>query len=293
MKLTTYYLKTLEELIPINSERPTQYLHQLLTDNKQFSDIDLVRNLQLSPFQFKLLNKTILMDLVFVSDNHNLTRNDTMLKYIVHMFLKQTDRLNMYIKSRSLEKQLNISFGKVLQLSNLTKQAFLDSKPAVLEEVKNKAFEIEINLKLEKLREYKDNLKAYKGNLSVTLDDVKIRKHFMMLSLNEIKDTKDKTLKQMIVNENRMIFTKILTIRNISTFFNIAGDVLKNMNVPDLLNEVLGISLDNYTMLHMFTDHQLDVIKGEKILTVNYSDDKSLYEVTIAILQIKGKYTCF
>jgi hypothetical protein len=42
----------------------------------------------------------------------------------------------------------------------------------------------------------------------------------------------------------------------------------------------------------MFTTHQLEGIKDVKISTVPSSDDKTLYEITNAILQRTGKLAC-
>ncbi len=286
MNLQTYYLKTVEEVIPRIAERSPKNLYELLTNNQLFSAFDLVRNLQVFPYQVKLLNKTTLMHLIFVSDKRNLTGNNTMLKYIAQMFIDQSHRLRMYIKIKELEKELNISFDDILQLSGLTKQVLLDSGPEVLEQVKKT---VQINPRLDKLTEYKRSLMTYKDNLNITLDIMKIRRHFNTLSLKKINNITERELKQILVRENMMTFTKTLSIRNISEFFNISRASLKNMTVPHLLTQVLSISLQNYTTLHMFTAQQLESIKDVKISTVPSSDDKSLYAITDTMLQNKGK----
>ncbi|CAB4006239.1 microneme [Paramuricea clavata] len=289
MNLTTYYLRTLKEVIPRMPERPSKNLHALLTNNQLFSALDLVRNLQVFPYQVKLLDKTTLMHLIFVSDEQNLTGNNTMLKSIAQIFLHQTDRLRMYVKSIELAKELNISFDDILQLSGLTKQVLLDSKPEVLEQVKKT---VQIKNLLGKLTEYKRSLMTYKNNVQISLDVMKIRQHFNRLSLKKINSTTDKELKQILVGENKMIFTKTLSIRNISTFFDVSRASLKEMTVAHLLTQVLGISLENYTTLHMFTTHQLEGIKDVKISTVPSSDDMTLYEITNAILQLRTVKKC-
>ena len=288
MNLTNYYLKTLEEVIPKMSEREYKNLHELLTNNEMFSTLDLVRNIQLLPYQGELLNKTTLKDLVFVSEASNLTRNETMLRYIAKTFLHQANRLTMYMKGRELAKELNTSFDEVIQLSGLTKQAFLDSTSEVLEQVRKT---VQIDKHLAELEKYKNNLMTYKGDLNLQLDVVKIRQRLVMLSLGEIKNITEKELKQMLVRQNEMTFTRTLSIRNISKFFNISRVSLKNTTVSYLLIDVLNISLSSYGELYMFDAHDLDGIKSERISTVPSSEDKSLYEISKAIIQRRGEHS--
>ena len=288
MNLTSYFLKTLNEIVPRMSERQSRNLHKLLTNNQLFSAIDLVRNLQAFPYQVKLLNKTTLNHLIFVSDDKNLSGNKTTLKYIAQMFLHQTKRLKMYMRSKELQKELAISFDDVLQLSGLTKQAFLDSKPEVLEKVKNKT--LQINKLVGKISQYQKNLMTYKNNLNVSLNLVKIKQHFYVLSLEKINAVTDKELKQILVRENMMTFTKTLSIQNISNFFNMSRANLKSLTVPYLLINVLNISIEDYISLHMFTVNEIKDIEGVKISTVPLPDKKSLYEITKAILQSKCKF---
>ena len=287
MNLTNYYLKTLEEVIPKMSEREYKNLHELLTNNEMFSTLDLVRNIQLLPYQGDLLNKTTLKDLVFVSEASNLTRNETMLRYIAKTFLHQANRLTMYMKGRELAKELNTSFDEVIQLSGLTKQAFLDSTSEVLEQVRKT---VQIDKHLAELEKYKNNLMTYKGDLNLQLDVVKIRQRLVMLSLGEIKNITEKELKQMLVRQNEMIFTRTLSIRNISKFFNISRVSLQNTTVSYLLMDVLNITLSSYGELYMFDVHDLDVIKSERISTVPSSEDKSLFEISKAIIQRRGEH---
>ena len=287
MNLTNYYLKTLEEVIPKMSERQYKNLHELLTNNEMFSTLDLVRNIQLLPYQGDLLNKTTLKDLVFVSEASNLTRNETMLRYIAKTFLHQANRLTMYMKGRELAKELNTSFDEVIQLSGLTKQAFLDSTSEVLEQVRKT---VQIDKHLAELEKYKNILMTYKGDLNLQLDVVKIRQRLVMLSLGEIKNITEKELKQMLVRQNEMIFTRTLSIRNISKFFNISRVSLQNTTVSYLLMDVLNITLSSYGELYMFDVHDLDVIKSERISTVPSSEDKSLFEISKAIIQRRGEH---
>ena len=287
MNLTNYYLKTLEEVIPKMSEREYKNLHELLTNNEMFSTLDLVRNIQLLPYQGELLNKTTLKDLVFVSEASNLTRNETMLRYIAKTFLHQANRLTMYMKGRELAKELNTSFDEVIQLSGLTKQAFLDSTSEVLEQVRKT---VQIDKHLAELEKYKNILMTYKGDLNLQLDVVKIRQRLVMLSLGEIKNITEKELKQMLVRQNEMIFTRTLSIRNISKFFNISRVSLQNTTVSYLLMDVLNITLSSYGELYMFDVHDLDVIKSERISTVPSSEDKSLFEISKAIIQRRGEH---
>ncbi|XP_028393159.1 uncharacterized protein LOC114517546 [Dendronephthya gigantea] len=286
VNLTTYYEKTLVELLPKMHERRSKNLGELLTNNKQFSDFDLVRNLQSKPDQFKLLNKATLMNLVFVSDDQNLTQNNTMLKYIAKVFLQQTNRLKMYMKSEELGKELNITFDEMVQLLGLSKEKFLDSKPEVLKQVRSITL---IQKLLSKLTGYKDDLMTYKNNVNISLDVMKIRQHFNTLSFKDINMLTEKELKQMLVNQNMILFTKTLSSRNISTFFNISTPTLRSMTVPDVVTQVLGISVHNFTSLLMLTAHQLEVIHDSEISTVSYSEEKTLYEITHALLEEKGK----
>lgn len=286
MNLTTHYLETLEEVIPKMSERESKNLYYLLTDNERFSTLDLVRNIELLPYQIELLNKTTLKDLIFVSGATNLTGNHTMLGNIAQTFLQQANRLNMYVKGRELAKELNTTFDQIIRLSGLTEQGFLNSKSEVLDQVRKTD---QINKRLSELTEYKNDLMNYKDGINLQFNATKIRQRLLMLSLGEIKNITKKELKQLLVRENEMVFTRELSIRNISMFFGISPVSLKNTTVPHVLMEVLNISLEIYGRLYMLDAHDLDVIRSERILIEPSSEDNSLYEISNAIIQRRGK----
>ena len=287
MNLTAYYLETLEEVIPKMSERESKNLYELLTENERFSTLDLVRNIELLPYQGELLNKTTLKDLIFVSGATNLTGNHTMLGKIAQTFLQQANRLNMYVKGRELAKELNTTFDQIIRLSGLTEQGFLNSKSEVLDQVRKTD---QINTRLTELTEYKNGLMNYKdGNNTIKFNATKIRQRLFMLSLGGIKNITEKELKRYLVRENEMVFTRELSIRNISMFFGISPVSLKNTTVPHVLMEVLNISLEIYGRLYMLDAHVLDVIRSERILIEPSSEDYSLYEISNAIIQRRGK----
>ena len=285
--LTTYYLETLEEVIPKMSERESKNLYELLTENERFSTLDLVRNIELLPYQGELLNKTTLKDLIFVSGATNLTGNHTMLGNIAQTFLQQANRLNMYVKGRELAEELNTTFDQIIRLSGLTEEGFLNSKSEVLDQVRKTD---QVNKRLPELTEYKNDLMNYTdGNNTIKFNATKIRQRLLMLSLGEIKNITEKELKQLLVSENEMVFTRALSIRNISMFFGISPVSLKNTTVPHVLMEVLNISLEIYGRLYMLDAHDLDVIRSERILIEPSSEDYSLYEISNAIIQRRGK----
>ena len=269
------------------SERESKNLYELLTENERFSTLDLVRNIELLPYQGELLNKTTLKDLIFVSGATNLTGNHTMLGNIAQTFLQQANRLNMYVKGRELAEELNATFDQIIRLSGLTEEGFLNSKSEVLDQVRKTD---QVNKRLPELTEYKNDLMNYTdGNNTIKFNATKIRQRLLMLSLGEIKNITEKELKQLLVSENEMVFTRALSIRNISMFFGISPVSLKNTTVPHVLMEVLNISLEIYGRLYMLDAHDLDVIRSERILIEPSSEDYSLYEISNAIIQRRGK----
>ncbi len=278
-------MKTLREMRPDVERRPSSNLHKLLTKESEFSDIDLVRNLQLLPYQIKLLKKTTLTDLIFVSSKKNLTANSTTLAYIAEDLVGQVERLYVYYKSKEVGNEFNITFEEIYKSANLTKDAFLSSKFSVIEDVRKQMY---IKRYVHNLQMYRDSLITFQPGLSVMFNISQIEKD-LNKPADDLKKLGKKSLKQILVKHNQGLFTKILSIRNVSSFFETSLEKLKNMTVPHLLTQVLSISLQNYATLHMFTAQQLESIKDVKISTVPSSDEKSLYEITDTMLQNKGK----
>ena len=263
-------------------------LHKLLTNNSYFTDIDLVRNLQLVPNQIKLLKKTTLTDLVFVSKKNDLTANSTSLNNITTVFLDQESKLNLYDKSKNLSQELNITFDELVKLSNLSKDELLNSKTSILDKIRKMFY---INSHVIKLQKYKEILLSYNANISITLSNSKLMKDLNVFSLKDLKDLDKKVLKQMLVNENRMVFTEKLTIRNLSAFFEIGLEQMRNKSVTEVLTEILNINLANFASMYKLTPQQMNTIKRATISSVNNSDDASLLGLTRAILKsYAGKY---
>ena len=238
------------------------------------------------PNQIKLLNRTTLRDLVFVSNKVNLKGNVTTLLNITLTFLEQANRLDLYYKTRALAQELNITITEVFKLSNQSKDDLFNSKADVLDKIRKTFY---VNTHLNKLREYKETLEDYNANIPIVINDSNITMNFDALSLDDVKRLNENSLKQMLVNQNRRVFTENIAIRNISAFFDIKLDQLKNMSVPEVLTEILGISLADFASLHQLTLAQLNMTKRVKISSVSNSFDQSLYSITKAIIKSKGK----
>lgn len=225
-------------------------------------------------------------DLVFVSNKVNLKGNVTTLLNITRTFLEQANRLDLYYKTRALAQELNITITEVFKLSNQSKDDLFNSKADVLDKIRKTFY---VNTHLNKLREYKETLEDYNANIPIVINGLNITMNFDALSLDDVKRLNENSLKQMLVNQNRRVFTENIAIRNISAFFDIKLDQLKNMSVPEVLTEILGISLADFASLHQLTLAQLNMTKRVKISSVSNSFDQSLYSITKAIIKSKGK----
>ena len=281
-----YHQKMLVEVKMKMTGNSWTSLHKLLTNNSYFTDIDLVRNLQLVPNQIKLLKKTTLTDLVFVSKKNDLTANYTTLKNITTVFLEQEKRLNLHDKSKNLAQELNITFDELVKLSNLSKDELLNSKTNILGKIRKMFY---INSHVSKLRKYKEILLGYNTNISISLDNTNIMKDLNVFSLNDLKNLDEMLLKQILVKENRRVFTEKLTMRNLSAFFEFGLDQVSNMSVTEVLTKILNITVEKFGSLYQLNSEQLNNIKLVKISSVSHSSDRSVYDITKMILKSKGK----
>ena len=279
-------MKTLGDVRPDVGRRPLSNLHELLTKESEFSDIDLVRNFQLLPYQIKLLNKTTLMDLIFVSSKDNLTANSTTLAYITESLVPQVERLYVHYRSKVVSKEFNITFEEIYKSANLTKDGFLSSKFSVIENIRKQMY---IKRYVNNLQMYRDTLITYRSGLSVMFNISLIEKD-LNKPADELENLEKKSLKQILVKHNQQLFTNMLSIRNISSFFEISLEKLKIMTVGNVLTEYLNIKLTTFASLHELTGREIDVVKIKKISTVPYPDDQNLYGLVMKMLEAHGKY---
>ena len=279
-------MKTLWEVRPNVERRPSSNLHKLLTNENEFSDIDLVRNLQLLPYQIKLLNKTTLTDLIFVSSKQNLTANTTTLAYITEGLVGQVERLYVYYKSKEVANEFNITFEEIYKSANLTKDAFLSSKFSVIENVRKQMY---IKIYVNNLQMYRDTLITFQPGLSVMFNISQIEKD-LNKPADDLKKLGKKSLKQILVKHNQELFTKILSIRNISSFFETSLEKLKNMTVSNVVTEYLGIRLTTFASLHGLTSDEVAIVKMKKISTVPYADDQNLNGLVMKMLEARSEY---
>ena len=281
-------MKNLEEIRPNLVSRNSSNLHELLTKESEFSDIDLVRNLQLLPHQIDSLNKTTLSNLIFVSSKQNLTMNTTKLAYIAHVVVEQAERLYVYYRIVKIEKEFNITFEDILVSANLTKDGLLNSSFSAIENIRKQMY---INKHVKNLEMYRDALISYRPGLSdnVIFNMTQIRKD-LDKSADDLKKLDKKSVKQILVKYNQELFTKMLSIRNISSFFEISLETVKNTTVGNVLDEYLNINPSTFASLNNLTHREIDVFNMTKISTVPYPDDRSLYSLVMGILEDHGGY---
>ena len=279
-------MKTLGEVRPNGTERLSSNLYELLTKESEFSDIDLVRNLELLPYQIQLLNKTTLKDLRFVSSKQVSTANTTTLASISDDLVKQVKRLYVYYKSKEVINEFNITFEEIYKSANLTKDEFLNSKFSVIEDIRKRMY---IKIHVNDIQMYRDTLLTYKPGLNVMFNISQIESD-LDKNADDLKQLDKKSLKQILVKHNQELFTKMLSIRNISSFFEISLERLKSMTIGNVLNEYLNINLTTFASLHNFTSKEVDIVKMKKISTVPFPDDQSLYGLVVKMLEGRGKY---
>ena len=278
-------MKTLGEVRPNGTERLSSNLYELLTKESEFSDIDLVRNLELLPYQIQLLNKTTLKDLRFVSSKQVSTANTTTLASISDDLVKQVKRLYVYYKSKEVINEFNITFEEIYKSANLTKDEFLNSKFSVIEDIRKRMY---IKIHVNDIRMYRDTLLTYKPGLNVMFNISQIESD-LDKNADDLKQLDKKALKQILVKHNQELFTKMLSIRNISSFFEISLERLKNMTIGNVLNEYLNIKLTTFASLHNLTSREVDIVKMKKISTVPFPDDQSLYGLVMKMLDAQGE----
>lgn len=281
-------MKTLEEIRPNVERRPSSNLHELLTNESEFSDIDLVRNLQLFPHQIDSLNNITLLNLIFVSSKQNLTMNSTKLAYIAEVVVEQAERLYVYYRIAKIRKEFNITFEDVRVSANLTKDGLLNSNFSAIENIRKQMY---IKRHVKNLEMYRDTLISYRPGLSasVMFNITQIRKD-LNKPADDLKRLDKKSLKQILIKYNQELFTKMLSIRNISSFFEISLETVKNTTVANVLAEYLNISLATFASLHDLTNTEINVVNMTKISTVPYPDDQSLYSLVIKMFEDHGRY---
>ena len=94
-----YYARTIGDVVPNEGERYSSNLSCLLTNNGEFSDIDMVRYFRALPYQIELVKQTTLLDLVRVSELQNLASNTTTLQQIAAVLVQQISNLYAYYAS--------------------------------------------------------------------------------------------------------------------------------------------------------------------------------------------------
>ena len=279
-------MKTLGELRPNVEERPSSILHELLTNESEFSDIDLVRNLQLLPYQIKLLSETTLKDLEFASSKAVSTANTTTLVSISKILVERVERLYVYHKSKEVINEFNITFEEIYKSANLTKDEFLNSKFSVIEDIRKQRY---IKIYVNNIQMYRDAVLTYKPGVNVLFNKSQIESD-LDKTADELKKLDKKSLKQILVKHNQELFTKMLSVRNISSFFEISLERMRNMTIGDVLTEYLNIKLTTFASLHKLTSKEVDIVKTKKISTVPSPDDQSLGGLVMKILEDHGKY---
>lgn len=278
-------MNTLEKIRPNVRMRNSSNLHELLTNKGEFSDIDLVRNLQLNPHHIDSLNQSTILDLIFVSSKQNLTMNATTLAYLADVVAEQAERLYVYYRIVKIRKEFNVTFEDLQKSANLTKDGLLNSNFSAIENIRKQMY---IKVHLETLEMYRDTLISYKPGVNITFNITQITKD-LNKSADDLKDLEKKSLKQILVKYNQELFTRLFSIRNISSFFEVSLDKLKNTTVSNVLDEYLNISLTTFASLHDVSNTEIYLVNMTKISSIPYPDDQSLYGLAMKIID-KGEY---
>lgn len=104
----------------------------LFTKKEVFTDIDLVRNLQLTPLQIALLKNITLRDYVFImcpnTSVSSLIQSNCALNRIVAGFQQNSRKFENYDKIRRLGRLNNITVENVIKMSGVPKTMLLNSK---------------------------------------------------------------------------------------------------------------------------------------------------------------------
>ncbi|XP_046856415.1 uncharacterized protein LOC124449513 [Xenia sp. Carnegie-2017] len=91
--LTMYYSRAIGVVFPNLSERYSSNLSGILTNNGEFSDIDMVGYFRILPYQIELVKKTTLLDLITVSGQQNLASNTTTIQHIASVLVRYLSSL--------------------------------------------------------------------------------------------------------------------------------------------------------------------------------------------------------
>ncbi|XP_046860028.1 uncharacterized protein LOC124453273 isoform X2 [Xenia sp. Carnegie-2017] len=93
INLTMYYLRAIGVVFQNLSELYSSNLSVILTNNGEFSDIDMVGYFRALPYQIELVKKTTLIDLITVSGQQKLTSNTTTIQHIASVFFRYISSL--------------------------------------------------------------------------------------------------------------------------------------------------------------------------------------------------------
>ncbi|XP_028392258.1 plasminogen-like [Dendronephthya gigantea] len=130
-RLTTYHKRPLSRFKKKWKIKKMSF-YLLFTKKDVFTDIDLVRNLQLTPLQIALLKNITLRDYVFVICTHHsvssLIQSNCALNRIVAGFKRNSRKFENYDKIRSYGKLNNITVENVIKMAGVPKNILLNSK---------------------------------------------------------------------------------------------------------------------------------------------------------------------
>ena len=128
--LTTYHKRPLYRFRK-NWKVEQKSFHLLFTKNKTFTDIDLVRNFQLTPLQITLLKNITLVDYAFVMNTSvpslmSRTRSFP-LNQIVAGFQQHSKKFENYDKIKMFGKKNNKSVADVIKMAGVSKANLLNA----------------------------------------------------------------------------------------------------------------------------------------------------------------------
>ena len=88
-----YYSRAIGVVFQNLSELYSSNLSVILTNNGEFSDIDMVGYFRALPYQIELVKQTTLIDLITVSGQQNLTSNTTTIQHIASVLVRYISSL--------------------------------------------------------------------------------------------------------------------------------------------------------------------------------------------------------
>ena len=105
-------------------------LYLLFTKNETFTDIDMIRNLQLTPLQMALLKNITLVEYAFIMGNSLscLKSRSTPLNQIAAGFQQHTKKFENYDKIKTFGKMNNKSVADVIKKAGVSKSYILIAK---------------------------------------------------------------------------------------------------------------------------------------------------------------------